>query len=563
MKLREWRFELLLAAVVLAYNLLFLGHVGLFDVDEAIFGEATREMVETGDYITPTYNYDVRWDKPPFIYWVMSVPLRVFGPTSFGARFTSAATGAALVLLLAWFGRTVFDRPTGLGAGVAMATCLHGFLLSHMSLTDMTLTFWMAGSWIALYLATERGSPGWMLAAAAALGVGTLTKGPVALVLPGFVWLVYLLLRRETLATLKATRFHWALLLYLAVITPWCVAIYQRHGTAFYESFLGYHNLNRLTTEQSGHGGPFYTFLLVFLGGLLPWSGFALGALAGLRGRPLAQPEGRALVWLTLWLATVLGVFSLSQTKLPNYIAPAYPAGALLAGWFVGRGWNGWPARWEWLVGPSLLAVGGLGLALMSTPAWLPDLPVLRRELPGADIVLGPGPIAAGLTLVAAAITAAIIWWRRGVRAGTIAVAVGAAVSWLAVWLGVMPVVYRYQQGTIRVMAEAAVEHLDGGELATLNLHAPSIPFVVRRGFTRYTMDSNDPAARAELTARFAEPRPILMITLERRVGELLADARYYVWAQRYGWQLLGNRPPPEGFDLPPSPGTERQARRR
>src|SRR5690606_33721495 len=124
----------------------------LFDVDEAIFAEATREMVVTGDYVTPRYNGGVRWDKPPLIYWVMSVPHRVFGSTPFAARFTSAASTAALALLLMVFGGVMWGRAAGRWAGVVLTTCLYGFALAHWGATDMHLALWMGVGWMALFL---------------------------------------------------------------------------------------------------------------------------------------------------------------------------------------------------------------------------------------------------------------------------------------------------------------------------------------------------------------------------------------------------------------------------
>ncbi|NUQ00939.1 MAG: glycosyltransferase family 39 protein, partial [Armatimonadetes bacterium] len=393
MKLPDWRGDLLLAGAILVFNLLFLGHTGLYDVDEAIFGEATREMVETGDFITPTYNYDVRWDKPPLIYWVMAGPLALFGPTSFGARFASACNGALLGLLLMAFGRAYLSPAAGRWAAVVLATCLHGFMLGHMSLTDMTLSLFMAASWMALFAASERGSVRWMLLAGVALGLGTLTKGPVAVVLPVAVWLLYSLLRRELLRTCDRTHIWWGVLLYCAVVAPWCWAIYERHGTAFFESFLGYHNLDRFSQQQSGHGGPVYTFVLVVLVGLTPWGGFMLSGLAAAARRWMDGAEGRAAAYLALWLGAVVGLFSLSQTKLPNYIAPCYPAAALLAGWAVARTLAAPVRRVGWIVGPSLLGLGVLSVVLATLGSWLPRLELLRRELPGAVITTGAGPL--------------------------------------------------------------------------------------------------------------------------------------------------------------------------
>lgn len=554
----EWRTDLLLAAGVLGFNLLFLGHVGLYDVDEAIFAEATREMVETGDYVTPTYNYEVRWDKPPLIYWLMSVPLRVFGPTSFGARFTSAAAGALLALLLMAFGRWAFDPLAGRVAGVAVATSLHGFFLGHMSLTDMTLALLMAAGWLALFCATELLSWRWFAAAGLALGLATLVKGPVAVVLPGGTWLLYLVLSRQTWRTIKAVRVWLGLALYLAVVLPWCGAIFLAHGTAFFETFLGYHNVSRLTSVQSGHGGPVWFFVAVVAGGFLPWTGWLLSGVAGAARRPEGR-AGRALAYTLLWLLCVLGLFSLSRTKLPNYIAPCYPAAALLAGQAASAAWRG-ERRSGWPVAAGALGLAGLGAVLLSLGAWLPNVAHLRDELGGAVLDPGRGPVIAGAVLLAAA--AGLVVVRRPPTA-VAAVAVAGAVSWLAVWLAVMPVVYHYQQGTVRLMAAVAADQTAaGGELVSLNYHAPSIAYTMHRRQLRIRGEAGDAGTHQRLVRLLGRPDPVFLITRHKRVRGLLDGVEYHVWADRYGWLLVANRPPPPGFALPPSPWREADLRR-
>ncbi len=545
MRWRDYGVEAALCATVFALALACIGWFGLFDVDEAIFGEATREMVETRDFITPTYNYRVRYDKPVFIYWVMAGPVKWFGANSFGARFHSAAAGALLVLLVALFGRAVFGVAAGRWAGVIAATSLHLFLLGRMAFTDITLTLLMAAGWMALYFSTERRSPGWFALAGLALGLATLTKGPVALVLPGLTWLVWLLWRRELWATLRATRCWWGVLLYAAVLAPWCYAIYRAHQWDFYQSFLGYHNLDRLTRTQSGHGGPVFTFLVVVAVGLAPWGGFALsGAIDAVRRRA-ADAEGRAALYLLLWLAGVIGLFSLSKTKLPNYIAPCYPAAVLLAGWAVARGLEtGVTGRW-WRIWPSLVGLLGLGGALLSAGVWLPRLAGLQRELGGAVVAPGQGPVLAGLVILIAVAMAAALWCLTPPRPAAVATAVAGLAVGLAVWLGVLPLVDEVQQSPPREMARLAARHTRPlGELVLLNVHVPSVVFYYQQPVVYWRAD--DPGLKDRIRSRFSSRLLVLVITRDRRLGDLLDGVPHHVWMQRYGWRLVSNLPQPE-----------------
>jgi len=553
--MREHRLELLVFLGILTFNFLWLGHVGVFDVDEAIFAEATREMDVTGDLITPYYNGGFRWDKPPFIYWAMLPWFKLLGPTALASRCNAAVSGALLALVLMLFGKATFGRPAGIAAGLVMTTCLHGYLLTHLGITDATLALLMTCSWLTLWLAASRQSWRWALVAGVFLGLGTLTKGPVAVVLPVGTWGLWLLLRRCTLRTIDRTHLWWAILLYLAVVTPWCIAIYVKHGPAFFESFLGYHNLNRLTTTQSGHGGPIYTFVLVMIVGLLPWTWFAV---AGLLDAFRKRDEVDGLPgYVALWLLIVLGLFSASQTKLPNYIAPAYPAAALLAGWSIGRLWPSTDIRARRFAVPGVIGLLLFGLGLLSLPFWLPSLEHLRNQLGGATIALGTGPIVAGVAIVALASVALAAWQKSHAQAWKLTV-LAAGGSWLAIWLAVIPVVYYYQQGPVRQMVVAAEDALGPDyELATLNVHNPSVAYTARHTFTRYTAEGDDPWWRIRLAKRFARPSPILMLTLSRRVGDLLDDATYHVWASTLGWQLIGNQPPPAGFALGDLPWRE------
>lgn len=566
MRLRDCHLELGLAAGILLFNLLFLGHFGLTDVDEAIFAEATREMIVTGDYITPRYNGGLRWDKPPLTYWLMSVPMRLVGPTPVGARAWSAAAGALCALMLMLYGRLMWSRPVGVCSALALTGCLHGFALAHMSITDMTLAWLMTAGWLALGLGGETGRAGWFAAAGVALGLATLTKGPVAIILPGGSWLVWLALcgRLRVLAT---PAFWLGPLICVAVVAPWCIAIYALHGSAFFESFLGYHNLNRLTTTQSGHGGPWFTYLVLVAGGLLPWMGFAAAGLVDAWRQRRDGAAGRAALLLLCGAGCTVLLFTASRTKLPNYIAPAYPLLALLAGRLAAeaaghtRSERPWALLW-------FLNLGGyaaLAAALATIPLWLNSLPGIRemtlRELELERIDVGTGPVLAGLLMLVMAAVPALLWRLRRHRDAVAALTAAGLAGGLALWLGVGPVVYRYQQGTPRLMGHLAAAMTNGpDELATLNVHLPSLPFTTRRLFTRHTIDQSDAAGARQLAERFAAPRPLFLLTRVRRAGNLLPQQFRYDWGRRDGWLLVSNRPPPEDWSLPPSPWREAEA---
>jgi 4-amino-4-deoxy-L-arabinose transferase-like glycosyltransferase len=558
----DWLRALGLALGLWLLNLAWLGRVGLFDVDEAIFAEATREMVVGGDFVTPHYNDQPRYDKPPLTYWLMAVPIKLLGPTPAAARLLSATAAALLALLLAAAGQTLFGGRAGLWAAAVMGVSLHGFALAHWAATDMLLTLLMTAGALALWLADETEHRRWLPLAGAALALATLTKGPVAVVLPLGSWLVYLAWRRR-LGTLWRRPTAWAALVYVALLAPWCLAIYRAHGPDFFRVFLLYHNADRLMHTQSGHGGGFYYFLVVAAAGLTPWLGTVLAGLrdAGReawRGPAESSREGRAAVYCLIWFAAVLVLYTASKTKLANYIAPCYPAAALLAGAVLDRRPLGGGRR-------AVANLAGwvlLGLGLAATPLWGPKLGVWQREMGLARPELGAGWTLAGLALLAIAAVATFLAATRHRRADG-ALAVGGAAAGLALWLGLTPLIYHYQQATPAVMGLTVLGlRQPGDQLATLNVHIPSLAFVTRSTFRRYLLrpEIQTPAVlnieKAELTAAMTGRGRLFLITQQRLQGEALDDLRRYLWAERDGWRLYCNRPKPPGFELPPSPWT-------
>lgn len=305
--------------------LLGLGRQAITDSDEGFYAEASREMVETGDWLTPHFNYTDRWQKPVLYYWLTSATYLITGPTEFGARLWSALAGVGLVLL-AWHAsrRMTGDDDTAWLAGAVTASSYGYFALARLGLPDLPLTFFLSlGIWSAL-------EGRWALAGTAA-GLGFLMKGPVALVIPGLV-LLPIWWREGTLRTLRVRDLAIAALVCVAIGLPWYVAMTLEHGAAYLTSFFLGDNLERFATDRFNGPRPFWFYLPVVIGGMMPWAGYllALGVRPMrdvlTRRQRLTRDEWRLLIWA----GAPLLFYTLSIGKQPRYILPVLPPLAML-----------------------------------------------------------------------------------------------------------------------------------------------------------------------------------------------------------------------------------------
>jgi 4-amino-4-deoxy-L-arabinose transferase-like glycosyltransferase len=304
--------SLLLISVLTFF--LGLGRQAITDADEAYYAEASREMVESGDWLTPHFNYTDRWQKPVLYYWLTSATFLVLGPTEFAARFWSAMSGLGLVLLTWVAARRWGGEATAWLAGAIVATCYGYFAEARLALPDLPLAFCITlGIWAAL----ERR---WALAGAAA-GLGFLMKGPVALVVPGLV-LLPVWWREGTFRTLRARDIAIAALVFAVIGLPWYVAMYLEHGTAYLESFFLADNFERFATDRFNEPRAPWYYIPILLGGLMPWTAYLLT----MRPRRPTADEWRLL----LWIGVPLLFFSLSIGKQPRYILPVLPPLAIL-----------------------------------------------------------------------------------------------------------------------------------------------------------------------------------------------------------------------------------------
>lgn len=314
-----------------------LGRQAITDSDEAFYAEAAREMVEGQDWLTPHFNYEERWQKPILYYWVTAIAFAGTDATEFMARFGAALSGLGLVLLTWAAARRLTGNANGAWiAGAIAATCYGYFAMARFALPDLPLAFFITATiWCAIRAAdpAETIPASWAALAGLAAGLGFLTKGPLAVVIPAIVLVPIWWRERRTIA-LRTSHIVIAVLLFVIAGIPWYVAMWLKHGTPYLQSFFLADNLERFTTTRYNDVRAVWYYVPILLGGLLPWTIFLLvlpwRPLRDLmqRRRRLTNDEWRLLIWT---IAPLL-LFTASVGKQPRYILPVLPPIAMMVG---------------------------------------------------------------------------------------------------------------------------------------------------------------------------------------------------------------------------------------
>jgi 4-amino-4-deoxy-L-arabinose transferase-like glycosyltransferase len=311
-----WAWPVLLACAVWLAFFHGLGAVPLFDVDEGAFGEATREMLARGDYVSTWLNDSPRFDKPILTYWLQALSVRLFGLDEFALRLPSALAATAWIGAIHGFVRRVHGRESARAAAFIAATSAGVIVIGRGAIADALLNLFLALAMFDVYRALVDRRPRWHRRAFFWIGLGVLTKGPVALLVPGAASAIAFLLRGRGAHWWHAVRDPVGWVILLAVAGPWYVLEYTRRGDAFLGGFFLHHNVERFLVPLQGHaGGPLYygPALLVLV---LPYTALLLATLPGLR-RLRATPLD-TLLWC--WFLFVLVFFTLAGTKLPHYL---------------------------------------------------------------------------------------------------------------------------------------------------------------------------------------------------------------------------------------------------
>ena len=310
----------------------FLGHFPLIGTDEARYMEIPREMIERGDFITPTLNYIKYFEKPPLHYWFNAVAISIFGETEFAGRFFGALWGVLGILLIYHIGRKLFGRREAILSALILGTSIGIIVQARINITDTTLTICMTACLGCFLLAIQeneqnKGRYYYLFYIFSALAV--LAKGLIGIVLPGGIIFCFILITRRW-CILREMRLVTGIMLFLIVCAPWFIIVSIRNPE-FARFFFIHEHFERFLTKVHGRYQPPWFFIPILIGVMLPWSFFVPAAIARIwHERKQTGADNR--LFLFLWAAIIFVFFSKSDSKLIPYILPVYPALALLIG---------------------------------------------------------------------------------------------------------------------------------------------------------------------------------------------------------------------------------------
>lgn len=326
-----------LTLVLVAFAIVWFSTLGtrrLLNPDEGRYAEIAREMLVSGDWITPRLNGIKYFEKPPLQYWMTAAAYAALGQNEFAARAWSSLCGFAGVLLAWYAGARLYGAMAGRMAAAVLASSVLYLAIAQLNILDMGVSFFLQAALCSFLLAqrsplSSTAERRWMLAAWVAAALAFLSKGLIALMLPALSLTLYSVAMRDFSAW-KRLHLLPGLALFLALSAPWVIAV-SVANPEFPGFFFIHEHFARFLSQVHDRDGPWWYFLSFLFLGALPWTFIALQSLG--RAWRADSPAGfQSRRFLLLWIATVVGFFSLSHSKLPPYIVPVLPALALVLG---------------------------------------------------------------------------------------------------------------------------------------------------------------------------------------------------------------------------------------
>jgi len=522
-----------LLALGVAVYFVSLGNAAIWDANEAYYVETPREMLEAHDLVNPAFNYEPRFNKPVLSYWIVAGLYKLFGVSVATQRF-GIAIGAMLIVLSAFLlaGRAARDAgregrgtgreawgagsttDAGLWAVVGLLAAPRLMMFSRRIFIDIWLTAFMALTLacFALSEAYPEKRRRYLLLMYAAVGFGALTKGPMAIALPGLAFTVYLTIRRE-LGRVREMMIPAGIVIVAAIVVPWYAALYQQHGWTYITSFLVTENFERYSEGvgvQLRRGWSFY--LPVLFSDSFPWSMLLPMAAVGAWRAPSRL---QTLLWC--WISAFVGVFSYSAGKQDLYIFPIVAAVAALGGLAIARGltddrWRGWLSATCGLTG-ALLAIAGGGVLYLFAGAG-------RVYALEAATAVGVIALVGGLAVFALALV------RRPSGAALTLLATMIAVNWIFV-VRALPEFERYKP--VPGFSQVLASRLQPGDVIVhYQASLPSMTYYLRR----------------HVDTTFDPESFVRAVLVPNRVYAILSDDDYAALKSRLGETCIVDRRP-------------------
>ena len=319
---------LLIAAFALLWK---LGSGSLAAWDEAIYAQVSKEMVQSGDWLTPHWQYTAWFEKPPLLMWITALFHRLFGVSEFWSRIPSALSGVALVGVTYLIGKSAHDRRVGLLSAVVLLTCYHFLSFSRFGTMEVMLTLFVYLA-VYSYLRLRDGDWKWWYLVWISCALALMVKGAGGIIAPAAILLAAIADKRIKFAV-RSRHFWLGCLLALLIVAPWHVLMWTRYGSAFTDEYIGYHVIARSTSTLEGNPSSYFYYVGKLVDGFFPWCLLVPFAVFSATRKKLKGETGS---WILLLLGGLVFVlYTVIPTRRPWYIVPLYPALAILIAAFL------------------------------------------------------------------------------------------------------------------------------------------------------------------------------------------------------------------------------------
>jgi len=448
-----------------------LGCRDLVHPDEGRYSEISREMLATGDWVTPRLDGLKYFEKPPLQYWATAASFAVLGVNEFAARLFTALCGFFSVVAVWFTARKLWGWQAGAYTAIVAASMTWLMAVAHVVTLDMGVSFFLTLALCGFLIAQNGGDRKWMWLVWAAMAGATLTKGLIGGVIPGAVLVLYSAICKQW-SLWKRMEWLVGVPIFLLLAAPWFVIVSARNPEFAHFFFIHEHFERYLTTEHHREGAPWY-FVPILVGGLLPWT-----TLAPQFFRFAWRTEGAARLpnrLIVIWCAFVFAFFSLSGSKLPGYILPMFPAMGLLLGQYLAL------ARPDVLKPHARFTVALWAIVAIAAPIVVRHLST--KHMPAEiNIALGPWAVAAAIVYVVLALYAARAANRGQKMASALAIGFASLIALQIINGGYQ--VFTPLKSAKTIAAEVAPSIDADTELFVIRSYDQTLPFYLQRTLT-------------------------------------------------------------------------------
>lgn len=324
--------------ITIIFIILYLWHLGFYPLmnpDEGRYAEIPREMLASGNFITPYLNGVEYFEKPALQYWITAIFMYIFGENEFAVRLFPALCGLGGISLTGYLANKMFNRKTSFFASIIVGTSFLYLIIASINILDMAISFFLTLSLVSFYQFSTTKKYKYLYIFYASMALGTLTKGLIAVVLTSVIILAYCILIKN-FNLIKQSISPIGILIFLIICVPWFYLVCRDNPDFFYFFFIHEHFLRYLTTTHHRYQ-PFYFFIPCVVLGIFPWTGFFISSLLVKSPRKTWQkiinnPHRHKILFLALWFTIIFVFYSLSSSKLVPYITPCLiPLAILIA----------------------------------------------------------------------------------------------------------------------------------------------------------------------------------------------------------------------------------------